>query len=255
MDTMVSKATNELKIIRLRNAHADELATTILTAITAGIYPQLGATGVLAAAASVGVAAAVSAAAAASAAAAGAAGGGGLGGLGGGGFGGGGLGGGGGGLGGLGGGGFGGTLAMIGLPMLSGFIGEFVILSNTFIAVSRSAAVLAALGVILGAAYMLSLVQRLFYGPESALAGSKPPGDLGFGELAILTPLVVLMVVMGLAPSLWLNSIQTGVHPPSDRCPSIEANKPLIPSDACAAGLHDAPEVSAECQTTPEVAR
>lgn len=148
-----------------------------------------------------------------------------------------------------------GTLAMIGLPMLSGFIGEFVILSNTFIAVSRSAAVLAALAVILGAVYMLSLVQRLFYGPESALASSKPPGDLGFGELAILTPLVVLMLVMGLAPSLWLNTIQTGVHPPSDRCPSIEASKPVIPGMVCAATLHEVPETPAECQTTPEVTR
>jgi NADH-quinone oxidoreductase subunit M len=68
--------------------------------------------------------------------------------------------------------------------------------------------------VILGAAYMLWLVQRLFYGQESALATSRPSTDLRFGELAILTPLVVLMLVMGLAPSLWLNTIRTGVHPP-----------------------------------------
>ena len=106
------------------------------------------------------------------------------------------------------------TLAMIGLPMLSGFIGEFLILSSTFAAVNRSAAVAASLGVILCAAYMLSLVQRLFYGPESELACSKPAGDLRMGEMAVLTPLVVLMLVMGLAPSLWLNSIQLGVHPP-----------------------------------------
>jgi hypothetical protein len=90
---------------------------------------------------------------------------------------------------------------MIGLPMLSGFVGEFIILSSTFAGVSRPWAVAAALGVILGAVYMLSLVQRLFYGPESALTASKPAADLRFGELAILTPLVVLMLVMGLAPS------------------------------------------------------
>jgi NADH-quinone oxidoreductase subunit M len=106
------------------------------------------------------------------------------------------------------------TLAMIGLPMLSGFIGEFIILSNTFGAVNRTAAVLSALGVILGAAYMLSLVQRLFYGTENAVASSKPANDLRFGELAILAPLAVLMLVMGLAPSLWLNTIQSGIHPP-----------------------------------------
>jgi NADH-quinone oxidoreductase subunit M len=109
------------------------------------------------------------------------------------------------------------TLAMIGLPMLSGFIGEFIILSNTFTDISRSWAIAAALGVILGAAYMLWLVQRLFYGPESKLASSTPPADLRIGELAVLTPLVVLMLVMGLAPNLWLNTIQSGVHPPSQK--------------------------------------
>lgn len=62
---------------------------------------------------------------------------------------------------------------------------------------------------------MLWLVQRLFYGSESKLVKSKPADDAHFGELAILTPLVVLIVVMGLAPSLWTNSIQTGVHPPA----------------------------------------
>ena len=58
------------------------------------------------------------------------------------------------------------SLAMIGLPMLNGFIGEFLILSSTFTGVSRGWAIAAALGVILGAAYMLWLVQRLFYGPR-----------------------------------------------------------------------------------------
>jgi NADH-quinone oxidoreductase subunit M len=106
------------------------------------------------------------------------------------------------------------SLAMIGLPMLGGFVGEFIILSSTFTSVSRGWAVAAALGVILSAAYMLSLVQRLFYGPESKLASSKPADDVHFGELAVLAPLALLMLVMGLAPSLWTNSIQTGVHPP-----------------------------------------
>jgi NADH-quinone oxidoreductase subunit M len=106
------------------------------------------------------------------------------------------------------------TLAMIGLPILSGFVGEFIILSSTFVDVSRGWAVAAALSVILGASYMLWLVQRLFYGPESTLATSKPAKDLRLGEIAVLTPLVVLMLVMGVAPSLWFNAIQTGVHPP-----------------------------------------
>jgi NADH-quinone oxidoreductase subunit M len=110
------------------------------------------------------------------------------------------------------------SLAMIGLPMLGGFVGEFLILSSTFSGMSRGWAIAAALGVILGAAYMLGLVQRLFYGPQSELAASKPTaslhGDLHRRELAVVCSLAVLMLVMGLAPSLWLPAIETGIHPP-----------------------------------------
>jgi NADH-quinone oxidoreductase subunit M len=102
------------------------------------------------------------------------------------------------------------SLAMIGLPMLNSFVGEFLILSSTFIGVSRGWAIAASLGVILGAAYMLWLVQRIFYGPESELTKSKPAIDVQFKELAVLCPLAVLMLVMGLAPSFWLPSIETG---------------------------------------------
>jgi NADH-quinone oxidoreductase subunit M len=113
------------------------------------------------------------------------------------------------------------ALAMIGLPMLGNFVGEFLILSSTFTGVNRTCAVLAALGVILGAAYMLWLIQRIFYGPESELSASTPADDLHFGELAMLAPLAVLMLVMGVAPSLWLTPIQTGVHPPQARESSV----------------------------------
>jgi len=103
------------------------------------------------------------------------------------------------------------ALAMVGLPMLNGFIGEFLILSSTFTEVSRSWAIAAAISIILGAAYMLSLVQRLFYGPESAMTAGKPALDLSFGELAVLAPLALLMLVMGLAPSIWMPSIEKTV--------------------------------------------
>jgi NADH-quinone oxidoreductase subunit M len=104
------------------------------------------------------------------------------------------------------------SLAMIGLPMLNNFVGEFMILSGTFIGVSRGWAIAASLGVILGAAYMLWLVQRIFYGPQSELTKSTPASDLRFKELAVLGPLAVLMLVMGLAPSIWLPAIEQGVH-------------------------------------------
>jgi len=107
------------------------------------------------------------------------------------------------------------SLAMIGLPMLNGFVGEFLILSSTFIGVSRNWAIAATLGVILGASYMLWLVQRIFYGPESKLATSRPADDLRFGELAVLCPLAVLMLVMGLAPSLWIPAIENRSFSPA----------------------------------------
>jgi NADH-quinone oxidoreductase subunit M len=125
------------------------------------------------------------------------------------------------------------TLAMIGLPILSGFIGEFLILSSTFLGVSRGWAVAAALGVILGAAYMLSLVQRIFYGPESKLSASKSPSDVHFGELAVLAPLALLMLILGVAPALWLNTIQTGVHLPQAKDTSV------LPLPISSVSLHE----------------
>ena len=106
------------------------------------------------------------------------------------------------------------SLAMIGLPILSGFVGEFLILSSTFAGVSRSWAMAAALGVILGAAYMLWLIQRIFYGPQAELAATNAP-DLTLGEQIIAWPLAILLVVMGVAPTFWIKTIETGVHPPS----------------------------------------
>jgi NADH-quinone oxidoreductase subunit M len=116
------------------------------------------------------------------------------------------------------------SLAMIGLPMLNNFVGEFLILSSTFIGVSRGWAIAASLGVILGAAYMLWLVQRIFYGPESGLTKSRPADDLHFRELAVLVPLAMLMLIMGMVPSLWLPSIETGIHSRSLLIRTVDAN-------------------------------
>ena len=119
------------------------------------------------------------------------------------------------------------TLAMIGLPMLNGFVGEFLILSSTFTGVSRGWAIAAAVGVILGAAYMLWLVQRIFYGPESELATSRPAVDLKLGELAVLWPLAVLMLVMGLAPSLWISTIENRIGSAALRGSTVLADRTL----------------------------
>ncbi len=103
------------------------------------------------------------------------------------------------------------SLAMVGLPMLNGFVGEFLILSSTFIGVSQGWATAATVSVILGAAYTLWLVQRLFYGPESALATEKPAADLRWNEWIVLAPLAILMLVMGLVPGLWIPAIESSM--------------------------------------------
>ena len=120
------------------------------------------------------------------------------------------------------------SLAMIGLPLLSSFIGEFLILSSTFAGVSRGWAVAATLGVILSAAYMLWLVQRLFYGPESELAKSKPAVDLRFGELAVLWPLAALMFVMGVAPSLWISTLENRLGPPAAQSSTMSSSPSTV---------------------------
>jgi NADH-quinone oxidoreductase subunit M len=97
--------------------------------------------------------------------------------------------------------------------MLGSFVGEFLIFTSTFVGVGRSWAVAASFGVILGAAYMLWLVQRIFYGATNKLTGADDAQDLGFGEFATLTPLVVLMLVMGLAPTLWLQTVTPRFQP------------------------------------------
>jgi NADH-quinone oxidoreductase subunit M len=111
------------------------------------------------------------------------------------------------------------SLAMIGLPILSSFVGEFLILSTTYSGVSRSWAVAASLGVILSAAYMLSLIQHIFYGPQSEMVTTHPAHDLHLREFLILCPIVALTVVMGVAPSIWLPAIKQAVQIPVRRLP------------------------------------
>ena len=98
------------------------------------------------------------------------------------------------------------SLSLVGLPMLNGFIGEFLVLSGSFPAYPRWVAA-ATLGVILSAAYMLWLVQRIFYGKENKQLPSAP--DLGLREHLILWPLAALMLVMGVATHAWLPAIHS----------------------------------------------
>jgi NADH-quinone oxidoreductase subunit M len=102
------------------------------------------------------------------------------------------------------------ALSMIGLPMLNGFVGEFLVLSGGFPVAPKWIAA-ATLGVILSAGYMLWMVQRIFYGPQSSMVSSKTAGDLNFRELVTLWPMAVLMLVMGVASPYWIKAIEGAV--------------------------------------------
>jgi NADH-quinone oxidoreductase subunit M len=103
------------------------------------------------------------------------------------------------------------TLSSIGLPGLNGFVGEFLILLGAFRWNPWLAAV-ATSGVILSAVYMLWMFQRVNYGP---VTNPKNEGmkDLSTREWLVLAPTVVMAVVMGVAPSIFL----TPMKPALDR--------------------------------------
>jgi NADH-quinone oxidoreductase subunit M len=90
----------------------------------------------------------------------------------------------------------------IGLPGLNGFVGEFLILLGTF-ETSRWAAILAALGIILGAAYMLWLYQRLMFG-EITHEANRRLTDLAGREIALMIPIIVFIFWIGIYPKTFL---------------------------------------------------
>ncbi|MDZ7717291.1 MAG: NADH-quinone oxidoreductase subunit M [Balneolaceae bacterium] len=94
------------------------------------------------------------------------------------------------------------TLASIGLPGLNGFVGEFLILNGSFFSelyANKVYAVLAAVGVILAAAYMLWMFQRVMFGPITNEENKKLL-DLNRREIGLLIPLVIFMVWIGIRP-------------------------------------------------------
>src|SRR6202043_2502695 len=88
--------------------------------------------------------------------------------------------------------------AALGLTGLCGFVGEFmVVLSSWYF--SPTFAILAALTVVLTAAYILWTLQRVYFGTNAAY---KDYPDISLRELSCIIPLVVLAVALGVAPAL-----------------------------------------------------
>ena len=98
------------------------------------------------------------------------------------------------------------TLSSVGLPGTNGFVGEFLILSGTWLSRLKHSAVfstVAATGVILGAVYMLLLVEKVFFGKITNDENRHLP-DLTVREGFVLAPMIALIVVMGLVPQPFL---------------------------------------------------
>jgi NADH-quinone oxidoreductase subunit M len=102
------------------------------------------------------------------------------------------------------------TLASIALPGLNGFVGEFLILLGAFRWDARFA-VPAASGVILSAAYMLWMFQRVNYGRVTNERNRGLP-DLQPREWVILTPIVAMAIVMGIAPGPFLRPMEPSIE-------------------------------------------
>ncbi len=127
------------------------------------------------------------------------------------------------------------TFSSIGLPGLNGFVGEFLILAGSFqrawSGVSAawqawylSLAVLAVVGVVLGAWYMLWAVQRVFFGPSRepprhAAHGHDEAGerlDIRWHEFVALAPLAVFVLWIGLVPQTFLAPVSAAVRGSTD---------------------------------------
>ncbi len=100
-------------------------------------------------------------------------------------------------------------LATLGLPGTSGFVGEFLVLVGAF-KVNFLVAILASLGVVLSAAYILWLYKRVIFGKleKNELKTMK---DLNKSELAILFSLGILVILFGFYPEPLLNTINVSV--------------------------------------------
>ena len=102
------------------------------------------------------------------------------------------------------------TLAALGLPGTSGFVGEFLILMGAF-KVNILVAVIASLGVIIGAAYMLWLYKRVIFGKLVNL-DLKKMVDLNKSELLILISLAIPILFFGFYPSPLINTVEVSIN-------------------------------------------
>ncbi|MEW5726516.1 MAG: NADH-quinone oxidoreductase subunit M, partial [Pseudomonadota bacterium] len=101
------------------------------------------------------------------------------------------------------------TMASVGLPGTSGFVGEFLVLLGVF-QVNSWVALFGATGLVLGAAYMLYLYRRVVFG-RLTRDDLKDILDMDRREIAIFVPLILMVVWMGVYPNTFLEPMHASV--------------------------------------------
>jgi len=112
------------------------------------------------------------------------------------------------------------TMASVGLPFLSGFVGEFLTMVGMFQSQALNvagganwnyiAAMFAGTGVIFAAVYLLWMVQRVFFGKVTN-DKNKVLADLSWREIGLMVPLLILMVYMGVYPKPFINRADASI--------------------------------------------
>lgn len=121
-------------------------------------------------------------------------------------------------------------LGSVGLPGTSGFVGEFLSLLGAF-QVDTLIASLAAIGMVLGAAYMLLLYRRVVFGPQDN-AEAAAMLDLNWREYGILLPLAALTIWLGVFPGYVLDRIAPSVEALVTRYEiALDPDKELSPEE------------------------
>ena len=105
------------------------------------------------------------------------------------------------------------TLSSIGLPGLNGFVGEFMILLGSFVSgkFSRIYVVIATSGVVFTAVYMLWMFQRVMFGKLDNPKNQELK-DLSIREIAVLVPIIVFIIWIGVYPKPFLSKIEKSVN-------------------------------------------
>jgi NADH-quinone oxidoreductase subunit M len=101
------------------------------------------------------------------------------------------------------------VLSSVGLPLMNGFVGEFLVLSGSFQA-KAIYGILGASGVIWGACYLLWMYQKVFYGPIHHEENRTLP-DIDAREQISLWPIAIMALVMGVISPFWMKSIDPAV--------------------------------------------